>query len=236
MNKPFIGLTCSLKEERDSSTASIGDAYVRSIQAAGGLPVLLPPWTPVEDVPALLDRLDGVLLIGGPDIDPALYGQEKHEKTRLLAARRQAFDLALARAAMDRDLPLMGVCLGCQEVAIAAGGSLIQHLPDAGAWLQHAGKPTPRHGVFVEPGSRLERALGRRVLVANSSHHQAIADPGENMRVVAWAYDGTIEAAESRAHRFVLAIQWHPERLIDEPAHMRLFEALVAAARGAAFM
>ncbi len=231
MPKPIIGITCSLKQDTDSSTASIGNAYVDSVQAAGGLPLLLPPWTQHEDIPALLDVLDGVLLVGGPDIDPAVYGAAKHEKTVPLAKQREDFDLALARAAIQRYLPLMGICLGCQEAAVAAGGTLVQHVPDVSDELQHSGKPSPRHDVSVKKGSTLSRVLGCTALNTNSSHHQAIDDPGPAMEIVAWAQDGVIEAAESPAHRFVLAIQWHPERLIDEPVHLRLFEGLVEAAR-----
>ena len=231
VSTPVIGLTCSHKDG-DAGSFSIGASYLRSVERAGGAPVLLSATEGLACIPSILDRVDGVLLIGGPDIDPAVYGASKHEKTTLMSSRRQAFDLALAKEAMERDMPLMGICLGCQEVAVAAGATLIQHVPDTGTQILHSGKPCPRHDVRVDRESKLCQILGCETLSTNSSHHQAIDHPGDGMRAVAWARDGIVEAGESTRHRFVFAIQWHPEQLIDEPVHLRLFQALVDAARG----
>ena len=232
MPPPIIGLTCSHKASDDPSF-TIGASYTVSVEKAGGIPLLLPATEDLSGIPALLDVIDGLLLIGGPDIDPAVYGAEKHEKTVLMSRQREAFDLALAKEAIARDMPTLGICLGCQEVVVAAGGALIQHVPDTGADQEHSGKPNPRHDVRIDPASKLAQILGCQKLSTNSSHHQAIDDPGPMMKVVAWAMDDIVEAAESVQHRFVLAIQWHPERLNGEPRHLRLFEALVEAARGA---
>jgi len=231
LKRPIIGITTSFKDGENPSH-SIGAAYVEGIGRAGGVPVLLACTDDLGDVASLLDRLDGVLLVGGPDIDPAVYRAEPHPETKLLAKKREDFDLALARDALERDMPIMGICLGCQEVNVAAGGTLVQHVPDLSPNVAHAGKDEPRHDVRVEPGSLLHRVLGCERITTNSSHHQAIDTVGEGFCIVARsADDGIIEAAEAVDKRFALAIQWHPERLLDEPPHQRLFDGLVAAAR-----
>ena len=230
VSKPLIGITCSYKDG-DPPAIGVGASYVESIEKAGGIPMPLCPLDDPTDVSALVSRIDGVLLTGGGDIDPAVYGASMHPQTRLIPKKRETFDLALARQALKTDVPLLGICLGCQEVAAAAGGKLIQHVPAGWPRLVHSGNPYPKHAVFVEPGSKLRSVLGCDALVTNSSHHQAIAEPGRGFRVVARAADGIIEAAESTENGFAFAIQWHPERLISEPVHLRIFEALVAAAK-----
>lgn len=231
MNGPTIGITTSFKDGENASH-SVGAAYVEGIERAGGVPVLLACMDNLGDVAPLLDRLDGVLLIGGADIDPATYRAERHHETKTIPRRREDFDLAVAREALKRDTPIMGICLGCQEVVVAAGGTLVQHVPDVSPNVAHQGKDKPRHKVRVEPGSLLHRVLGCEQLTTNTSHHQAIDSVGEGFRVVARsADDGVIEAAEAVDRRFALAIQWHPERMLDEPPHQLLFDGLVAAAK-----
>ncbi|WP_027346436.1 gamma-glutamyl-gamma-aminobutyrate hydrolase family protein [Hamadaea tsunoensis] len=233
MTRPIIGLTtyaepASWALYRDVPAMLLHQTYVHRIQAAGGRPVLLPP-DDVDD--AILDRLDGLVLTGGADIDPAYYGAVKHEATHLKPGRDPG-ELILARGALARDLPVLGVCRGMQLLAVATGGALHQHLPEfVGTHLHRPApfdKPTyGEHVVHLEPDTRCHSILGG-VAKTNSLHHQAVADPG-TFTAVGWCIeDGVIEAMEDPAHRFAVAIQWHPEAEGDP----RLFEALVASASG----
>lgn len=211
--------------------------YAVSVARAGGAPLVVPP---LPDGPAwrrLVSVGDGVLVTGGPDINPARYGRRKHPKTNLLPPEREEADFRLvAWADRRRRLPVMGICLGAQVLAVHRGGTLIQDIPDERPdALEHrrlAPKgPRPRHTVRIDPASRLARIVGRAPLSANTSHHQGIDQPGRRLRPVAWSSDGIIEALEDgRPDRFYLAIQWHPEELWREKRHLALFRALVRAA------
>ena len=235
MTSPIIGITTGYAED-GRPTCALPAAYVDSVLLAGGLPVLLPPVEGEGLVGRLLDRVSGVLFAGGADVDPAAYGAEPHRKTALLHPRRNSFELALARLAARRSVPMMGICLGCQMLNVALGGTLYQHIPDQIASpLPHSpGQPGERvyHQVTIDPNSHLAAILGTTALEVNSSHHQSIRGLAPELRAVAWSRDGVIEAAEARDQRFIVAIQWHPENLAAErPQHRALFEALVAAAR-----
>jgi putative glutamine amidotransferase len=198
----------------------------------------------LEAVGALLERVDALLLTGGRDLDPSHYEEAPHPQTRLLHPRRDRFELALARAAVEKGLPVMGICLGAQVLNVALGGNLYQHLPDELASpLVHtpsAAAERAYHGVRVAPDSALARILGPTELQVNSSHHQGIREVARPLRAVAWSPDGLVEAAEALDGRFLLAIQWHPENLARErPEHRALFVALAEAARrplGAIFL
>jgi putative glutamine amidotransferase len=232
MAPPVIGITAYVEQAAftvwDIRVALIPYWYVQRVADAGGLAVLLPP-LPGSD--ALLDRLDGLILSGGADIAPEAYGAARHQATSGLRPDRDAAELPLARAALDRDLPILGICRGMQLLAIACGGSLHQHLPD----LARAGRPQvdhcPKpesfgtHGVRFAEQSRLHRLLGE-VEVVPTHHHQAVADPG-SLTVTGWAEDGVVEAVEDPERPFLIGVQWHPEAGEDP----RLFDALVAAAR-----
>ncbi|MBM4049507.1 MAG: gamma-glutamyl-gamma-aminobutyrate hydrolase family protein [Planctomycetes bacterium] len=233
--KPLIGITCSFKPDGRGQTLTPA-AYHDAVQRAGGAPILLPPLEADEDIAELLRRLDGLLLSGGPDINPVRYGEEKHEKTMLLAERREHFDLKMAAAAIAAGVPTLGVCLGAQEVNVACRGSLIQDIPSLcpGALVHAAptsGGGETMHEVTIEQGSRLHRILGVTRLSVNSSHHQAARQPGQRLKVCARCDDGIVEALEGDDESFVLAIQWHPERIVDLPKQLDLFRALVDAAR-----
>jgi len=237
VTRPVIGLTISYATEKKPACSLPGD-YVDSVLLAGGLPVLLPPVDEVDLVAEFLARVDGLILTGGADIDPAEYGEGPHPKTKLLHPRRSRFELAVARSAFQKGLPVMGICLGCQVLNVALGGSLYQHVPEQiDSSLTHSpGTAGDRseHQIRIEPGSLLARILGVTTLRANSSHHQAIKAVAPPLRPVAWSQDGVVEAAEGQAPAFLLAIQWHPENLATEsPRHRALFEALVEAARRA---
>jgi len=213
--------------------------YVTSIVKAGGEPLLVPPVAaPGADAAwrQLVARGHGLLLVGGADLDPAAYGRKRHPQTVLTPRIRQEADARLAAWADRRRMPTLGICLGAQTLAVHRGGTLIQHLPDVAASYQaHArpeGDPRPRHPVRIDPTSRLAAIVGARPLNVNTSHHQAIDQPGRHLRAVAWFDDRLIEAVEDpRPDRFFLGVQWHPENLHRERRHLALFAALVAEAR-----
>lgn len=247
--RPLIGLTSGFgpsDARPERLVATLNAAYADAVYAAGGLPwpIVPPPLggTGVSPVACsesylrdILSRVDGLIFTGGPDLNPAHYGQPKHEKTRVLHERRDRFDLALFRAAAATDIPLLSICLGCQIANVACGGQLIQHVDDlARATAIEHYKPdhgAACHEVTVEPDSRLARIIGRTRFEVNSRHHQVVdrEHVGDGLRPVAFAPDGVVEALESPGARFLLAVQWHPEDLIDRPEHLALFRALVDA-------
>ena len=203
--------------------------YADSVAAAGGIPVLLPPLPGIEDA---LGRLDGLILAGGGDIDPARYHAEPAPETSSVREERDVAELALFAAARSRRLPVLGICRGLQVINVALGGTLHQHLPDVVGHDGHA--PVPGgfadHAVRVAPGSRLSQILGRDEAGTPTHHHQAVDQLGRGLIPTAWAQDGIIEAFELEGAGdgwFMVAVQWHPEAG-DDPS---LFRALIAAAR-----
>jgi putative glutamine amidotransferase len=219
--------------------AKLNSTYIDSVYAAGGTPVILSPTDrvgPMENAADLLARVDGLLLSGGEDHDPAQYGQPPHEKTSRMHALRQPFELALARQADRMGLPVFGICLGAQTLAVVRGGTLHQHVTDRNRGTIHHPndwKPDPPlHDVRVVPGTRLHAIVGADTLAANSRHHQAVDRPGEHLAVSATSADGMIEAVEDdRPDRWVVAVQWHPEEISDRPEHGALFTAFVRECR-----
>jgi putative glutamine amidotransferase len=234
--KPLIGVTTS--ELRPSSAGTLrrhgepphaemalGMTYLRAIEEAGGMPVVLPP---LGDAAAFVDRLDGICLSGGPDLDPDAYGAvERHVELGPTEPELDAFELELAQAADARGLPLLGICRGAQALNVARGGTLHQHLP---GHRQTEPATATTHTVHVEPGTRLAQVAGTAVLRVNSFHHQAVDALGRGLRAVAFAADGTIEAIEAPGPRLVLGVQWHAEGLTAQPRHRALFAELVEAA------
>lgn len=216
--------------------AQLRPRYIDAVEAAGGIPLVLPPTQDPTLAAAMLDRCDGLLLSGGDDPDPRLYGERPRPEIVPLHPRREAFDLALCRSALARRLPTLAVCAGMQTLAIACGGSLIQHIPAqvAGAIAHAAPSGDPEdapHAITIQPHSHLARALGSSRAMVNSRHHQAVLDPGRGMRVVArCADDGLIEAIEPvQPGPLCLGVQWHPERSAALAGARRpLFAALVA--------
>lgn len=224
--RPVVGITTYVEPAswavwHDVPAALVPQTYVQMVADAGGRAVLLPPDGVDADVLAVLDAL---VLAGGADVGAGLYGQPPAPLTDS-RPDRDAGELALARGALDRDLPVLGVCRGMQLLAVAAGGTLHQHLPDLVGHERH--RPAPgvygSHPVRFAPGSRIAALMGDDTQV-NSYHHQAVADPG-TLAVTGWADDGVVEALEDPARRFLLGVQWHPEAARD----VRLFRALVAA-------
>ncbi len=233
MFKPLIGIASDvLTAPGERDRAFVFTTYVDALRRAGAVPVLVPPQP--ENAPAVVEGLDGLILAGGEDCDPAVYGDEKHPTTEPMDPRRQSNDLTLARAARDGGIPTLGICLGVQVMNVAAGGTLIQDINSAiETDIEHASEPSDRgrHGVTIEPGTKLASILGDRELAVNSSHHQAIRDLGEGLRVTAHAPDGIIEGLEDPQHPFYVGVQWHPEDMGGEESAERLFGAFIEAAR-----
>jgi putative glutamine amidotransferase len=231
----LIGLTLDREEPGGYSRFpwyALRANYAEAIAEAGGLPVALPHHPEMAE--SLVGRLDALVVTGGAfDLPPDLYGEAEAHPTVTLKAGRTEAELALVRAALARNLPVLGICGGQQLLAVALGGTLVQHIPDAVPTALPHEQPNPRdqpsHAVFLEPGTLLHRIVGRDTMQVNSSHHQAVRDPGPHAVVNARAPDGLIEGVEDPRYRFCLGVQWHPEFRID-PGDRRLFAALVEAA------
>jgi putative glutamine amidotransferase len=220
----------------DQDAFLLARSYVRAIQSAGGLVVMIPPDAELNDEPdAVLDLLDGLILAGGADIDPSAYDAEAHPETKGTVPERDDFEIALARRAMDRDIPLLGICRGMQLMNVARGGTLEQHLPDSHGHHDHrralGSFDDADHDVRLAEGSLAHRAAGETVHATKSHHHQGIGDIAEGFEVTGWAVmDELPEALEDPALRFALGVQWHPEAdetsrfvaaLVDEAAQAR---------------
>jgi putative glutamine amidotransferase len=192
---------------------------------------LLPYRAGVGSIDAYLDRLDGILLSGGDDIDPSIYGETWHERAVRIDPARQGFELALLAAVERRGVPALGVCLGFQMMNVYRGGSLHQFLPDVPRpdAIEHrkVDGVMPRHDVTIEPGSLLHETIGRTQCLANTAHKQAVNRMGRGLKITARAADGVIEGFEDPTLPLFLGVQWHPERLHDEPEHLALFQLLV---------
>jgi putative glutamine amidotransferase len=248
-NKPLIGVTVSeIRAKEDAQRVrhgeptqtemTLGLSYMRAVERAGGLPVALPPLRD-ENVGPLLEQLSGLLLTGGPDIDPACYGAEPHPELGPIDHDVDVFEIELCRQADRRGLPILGICRGSQVLNVARGGSLIQHLPDiSGGTIEHRQtEPGDRttHEVQVAPDSGLAQTTGGGPVRVNSFHHQAVDRLGTGLRPVAWAADGVVEAVEDPEDdgQLVLGVQWHAETLTGEAEQLALFELLVRAAERA---
>jgi putative glutamine amidotransferase len=237
VTRPVIGVT--LGDGDRPGFHSMRLDYLRSIEQARAVPVVLPPVAP-EDAAALLDRLDGILLSGGGDVDPVLYGQAPHAKLGKVNRRRDDFELALAREALRRDLPILAICRGHQVLNVATGGTLVQDIASQIEGAMEHGASGPRwrwaHAVEWTGPSLLREILGDGTLSVNSFHHQAVDRLGEGLVVTARCpEDGVVEALEMPKRRFVVAVQWHPESFWDRPRSFQaLFDALAEACRAAA--
>lgn len=195
-------------------------SYTRAVLKAGDTPVIVPELEP-DQVDALLDRLDAIVLIGGPDVDPVHYGEPRDELTIPASEGRDLFDLALARRCVERNHPLLAICRGVQVLNVALGGSLVQHLDDHHR-LDVANDTA--HEVTFDTGSPYPKVMGGDVRGTNTLHHQAIGRPGDGVRIVGHAPDGTPEAVIVEDAPNVLGVQWHPELLRHRPEHLALFQ------------
>jgi len=228
--RPVIGITTYAQEASWGvwrvPAALIPLDYVDAVERAGGRPVLIPPSE--DGVDETLAALDGIVFSGGADVDPSLYGAEAHPETDSPQARRDAGEMALLRAALERDLPTLAICRGFQLLNVARGGDLIQHLPEQVGLSVHKSIPGEfaEHPVEVKAETRLAGIVGERSEVT-SHHHQAIGRIGDGLVECAWAEDGTLEGIEDPSLRFAVGVQWHPEATEDQA----LFDALVDEAR-----
>jgi putative glutamine amidotransferase len=209
-------------------------AYVEALRRAGALPWLIPPGEPL--LSEVLGHLDGLVLSGGGDVDPGLYGGRPGEFYYEVDRERDQAEIAMTRSAIESGLPTLAICRGCQIVNVALGGTLIEHIPDeVDGSVQHRGEgpgTVVPHAVSIESDSRLFSIIGASPSQPNSSHHQAVRRPAQGLRVTARAADGVIEAFELEEHPFLLGVQWHPEETAaTDPVQQKLFDALVAAAR-----
>ena len=239
MARPVIGICAAVERARwgvwDQDAFLIARSYVAAIQEAGGLAVVLPPDDALLEEPDdVLDLLDGLLLAGGADIDPGAYGANAHPETKGTVPERDTFEIALTRRALERDLPLLGICRGMQLMNVARGGTLEQHLPDSHGHHEHRRNPGSfdgaDHDVRLSDGSLAARAAGETVHATKSHHHQGIDRLGEGFEVTGWStIDELPEAFEMPDRRFALGVQCHPEA--DEQS--RLIEALVREADAA---
>jgi putative glutamine amidotransferase len=245
LDRPLIAVTSSemrdppphlRKPQADPARRemALGMPYLEALEHSEALPVVVPPLRE-KAIDDLLDQVDGLLLSGGPDIDPASYGEPPHRCLGPTEPRLDAFELALAQAADRRGTPILAICRGAQLLNVARGGTLIQHLPDVvGGEIEHRQREAAdalTHEVEIDADSRLAEVLGWTEGRVNSFHHQAVDQLGRGLRVTAHAPDGTIEGFEAPEHPFVVAVQWHAEYLIHWPQHAPLFDAFVAACR-----
>jgi putative glutamine amidotransferase len=236
MRRPLIGVTASAVHDNGRERVFINAAYLRAVQRAGGVPVLLPPSFDPATRDVLFDDLAGLLLTGGGDIAPACYGEPAHATVSDVSPERDALELWATREALARRMPVLAICRGLQVLNVALGGTLVQDIPDAiGRAIAHSQlepRPQVTHAVKVDHDSRLADILGDVEVAVNSFHHQAVKQLGTGLRAVASAPDGVVEGLElPGAEPLVVGVQWHPEELVGhDEASRRLFAALVHAA------
>ena len=245
VSRPLIGVTVSeIRSKEDAQRVrhgepnqtemTLGLPYMKAVELAGGVPVAIAPLE-IENIEDLLEHLSGLLLTGGPDLDPCFYDAEPHAELGPTDRSVDAFEIAMCRHADGQGLPILGVCRGAQVLNVARDGTLHQHLPDLGEEIVEHRQREPgsraTHEVRVAPDSRLAQTMGGGPMMVNTFHHQAVDRPGTCLRPVAWSRDGVIEAIESEDGPFALGVQWHAETLTDEAEQLALFELLVHAAR-----
>ena len=240
--RPLIGITCSRLVGGSWGAYSTGhfmdytfDDYSRAVHASGGAPVLLPVAQDRQSLAVILERLDGLLLTGGPDINPKAYGEEPLPGLREIDAELDQMELAVTRAAMAKKLPVLAVCRGIQILNVALGGSLYQdierQIDDSLNHLQLAAKHVATHSISIETPSQLRAIMQRKTIWVNGKHHQAIKEVARGLIVSARAADGVIEAVEHVSHAFVIGVQWHPEGSWSQDRYSKkLFKAFVRAA------
>jgi putative glutamine amidotransferase len=236
MPRPLIGVTMSISIDQHPERAYVNATYLRAVQEAGGVPVLLPPQLDAESRRALWQRIDALLLTGGGDIDPSRFATKRHPAVTDVSPARDALELGLAVDAIDEAVPLFAICRGVQVLNVALGGTLWQDIPsELGTDITHSQKAPrdrPTHPVSLTSDARLAAILDAREVRVNSMHHQALRDLGRGLAAVGWAPDGVIEAVElPDARALAIGVQWHPEELIaHDPAARNLFRSLIDAA------
>lgn len=224
--RPIVGIS-SYPRTGNRPAYGLPGSYVDGIRAAGGSVLILPPGE--ADPESLLEVVDGLVLSGGGDVAPARYDGNGHEAVYGVSEERDAFEIALAEAALAKDKPLLCICRGMQLLNVTLGGDLHVHLPDLGdTVLEHRLRQSETtHSVSIRKESRLHAILGEERVSVCSWHHQAVRRVAEGLRPVAWAEDGVVEGLEHQSHPFCIAVQWHPEMQLDDPVQQRLFRAFV---------
>lgn len=243
-NTPLIGITPDTAASRPAVSGNqaepllvLQERYARAIQEAGGVPLILPIGASGALLRRIADSVDGILVSGGNfDIHPRFYGEEPTAALGQIKEERTQFELGLISLALEREMPLLGVCGGAQAINVVLGGSLYQdiasQLPGAGEHQQGALKDRGGHKIKIHGGTKLKKILGRDTLEVNTTHHQSVKKLGRGLTVNATAEDGVIEGIESSEHTFVLGVQWHPEFLIGRNVLQRkIFAAFIAACR-----
>jgi len=233
--RPVIGITTytgtNTLADMEMGTVFLPGVYVDTVRASGGIPVLLPPSPYEVDVEVVVGRVDGIIVPGGPDLNPALYHAESHPLTLPSDVARDRWEMAVTRHAVGLGVPLLGICRGAQILNVTLGGTLHQHLPDIHPYRDRHCPDEPgfgKHWVRVSPSSMLGAAMRESQVNVSTRHHQAVDQVGSGLRAVAWESDGTIEAVELAGPvSFVVGVQWHPEQDGDP----RLFDALIRACR-----
>lgn len=237
MKRPKVLLSTSIQAKPSGSVGKnslAGMNYSSAVVKTGGLPFLAPSLEP-KLAQEFIDMADALLLIGGVDVNPIHFGQGPHPEIGFIDEERDLFELELYKLAKDKGIPIFGICRGIQVINIAEGGSLHQHLPDLENTIQHQqrnGDGSPFHMLRLEPNSLLANKYNNLALKTNSYHHQAIDKLADNLKAVAWADDGIIEAVESKTDNFIFGVQWHPEAsAVDHPEHLIPFEIFMEAAK-----
>ncbi|MCS7385251.1 MAG: gamma-glutamyl-gamma-aminobutyrate hydrolase family protein [archaeon GB-1867-005] len=231
--KPIIGITCSY--DWNKGYFRLNRAYVTAIERAGGVPIILPSISP-DNIREIVGIVDGVLLSGGVDIDPHLYGEKPIHKMGKIDPDRDLFEIELTKEVLRRELPLLAICRGIQVLNVAAGGTLYQDIESQvkgsikHKWHTPSGLDAPpsypTHIVKIKAGSMLHKIFGKQELRVNSFHHQAVKDVGKKFIATAWAEDEVIEAIEYTGSSFILGVQWHPEWMMNSEM-MKIFEEFV---------
>ena len=240
--RPLIGIPAASYVDHEYSatpTYRFNGHYPAALAECGALPLVIPLNLPEEILRLIFERLDGLCLPGGVDVDPGEYGEARHPDLGAVDAPRDRTELTLARWALEADLPVLGICRGIQLLNVAAGGTLYQDIPAQvpeaerhNFRLQESAWETPTHAVQVEPQSRLAEIVGTEKMLTNSFHHQSLKDVAPGFEATAWADDGIVEAIEHPEKPFAVAVQWHPEGMFRTDTHARrIFEAFVAACR-----
>jgi putative glutamine amidotransferase len=229
--KPTIGITTF--NQNEDGQYHIKNTFVEAIRRCGGLPILLPPGQPEESA-AILEVVDGLIFSGGGDLDPAIYNGEYHSAIKGVDRTRDAFELKLFNQALNTNIPLLGVCRGLAVMAVASGASLVAHIPsEFGELVAHTGDSSQsvNHQVEINPQSHLASIMEATAVEVVSMHHQSLRTLPAGWRLAARAIDGVVEAIEYEYHPWAIGVQWHPELAIDNPQQLRIFQALVEAAR-----
>ena len=216
-----VAVTASIRLDGDTSRVRLTAAYVTALESAGLVPLIVPPLSSASAAAAILDSVSGLVLTGGEDVDPARYGEKRHEKVRSINAARDATEIALIEGAKARGKPVLAICRGIQILNVALGGTLVQDIPSQLDTRIAHDEDSPRnsrsHEISIEPRSLIAKAVGTERCTVNSFHHQSVKRVADGLRVTARSPDGVIEGLESIDDWWVLAVQWHPEEMTDSP-------------------